>query len=618
MTIREERDRVKIGRPSQPGNSKMVAAVVLTIIALLAIVFGAGAIEAIRQFSTGVVLRVPADYPTIQAAIDAAEPGNIIRVSTGTYNENLTLNKPVSLIAETFDEINPANNSVVIDGGGGAAAIVIPAGLPQMPTVRGFVIRNGTAGIQASSSFIAEFNFLHSANTLVAYQQGGGGFNRSNIYFNANDNAIRLDYTDRTVWIENNRIMYSRNAGIEISLQNASVPPAPLDVNILNNMILGSGEDGIQFVDHAGEPQDTNRRFIIAGNLIANNKKAGIGLMPNANTLEDYSGADMVEAVRVFNNTFYGNDYGISGGDNVVAFNNIIANTTARGAWRVNSAPNTNVPVAFTNAPRPTNSVIAYSLFHNNQVDADETSLGAGVIFGVDPLFEAAPNPGPDGTWATVDDDFSGLVLRSDSPAIDKGVTQFVANNGELVPSTPLTGFTGAAPDLGWREFGAPIFPTPTETPIASDTPLPSATVESLTPGPTLTPLPVTETAAPSSPTPLPTLPSATATLTPTTTSTSEPLSILAIDPVSAQANAAVTMTITGTGFQSGALVTFEGGEGTLHEILAIQVVDSNTIVVTMTSRNSTPVAQLWDVRVTNPDASTIVLMDAFTVFPAP
>lgn len=618
MTTREEQDRITIGRRNPPVNSKMVAAVVLTIAALLAVVFGAGALEAIREFSTGAVLRVPGEYPTIQAAIDAAQPGNIIRVSAGVYNENLVLNKPVSLIAETFDEINPANNRVVIDGRGGAAAILIPAGLPQMPTIRGFVIQNSVDGIQASSPFIAEFNFLHSANTLVSYQQGGGGFNRNNVYFNANDNAIRLDHTDRTLLIENNRIMYSANAGIEISLQNTTAPPAPVDINIWNNMILGSGEDGIQFVDHAGEPQDTNRRFIIAGNLIANNKKAGIGLMPNANTLEDYSGADMVEAVRVFNNTFYGNDYGISGGDNVVAFNNIFANSVTRGAWRVDSRPNANVPVAFSNAPRPANSVIAFSLFHNNSVDADETSLGAGVIFGVDPLFEGAPNPGPDGTWETVDDDFSGLVLRSDSPAIDKGVTQFVANNGELIPPAQLTGFTGAAPDLGWREFGAPIFPTPTETSISTSTLPATVTVESLTPEPTLTPILVTETSTPISVTSSPTLPSETATLTLTPTTTAESLSILSIDPLGAQADAAVTMTIIGTGFQSGALVTFEGGAGAPQEILAIQVVDSTTIIVTMTARNNTGAAQLWDVRVTNPDASTFVMMDAFTVLRQP
>lgn len=615
MNIREQQDRIKIKKPGRSISSNMIVTVILTIIAALAIVFGAQAIETIRRTGTGAVLRVPRDYTTIQAAVDAASPGDIVQVSAGVYYENVILNKPVSLVAESFDEINPANNGTIIDGKGAGPTILIPPDLTQMPTIRGFVIQNGTDGIQASSGFIAEFNFLHSANNLITYQEGGGGINRNNIYFSATDNAIRMDHTDKPLLIENNRILYSGRDGIEISLQNITAPPSAVEVNIWNNMIIGNGDDGVQLIDHTGDPQDTNRRFVIAGNLIANNKKAGVGLMPNANTLEDYSGADMAEAVRVFNNTFYGNEYGISGGDNVVAFNNIFANSLTRGSWRVHSAPNGNSPVALSSSPG-NNSVIAYSLFHNNRVDAEETNLGAGVILGVDPLFEAAPNPGPDGTWATVDDDFSGLVLRSDSPAIDKGVAQYVANNGEFVPPSPIAGFTGAAPDLGWREFGAPIFPTPTATPISSSTPLPTATVGSLTPEPTLTSIP-------GSPIPLPTsttvpgtatgIPSETATTTP------EPLTILAIDPIVAQADAAVTLTITGTGFQNGAVVTFEGGLGLPQEITAIQVVNSTTIIVTMTARNDGTLGdQLWDVRVTNPDISTFVLVDAFTVVPAP
>jgi hypothetical protein len=78
-------------------------------------------------------------------------------------------------------------------------------------------------------------------------------------------------------------------------------------------------------------------------------------------------------------------------------------------------------------------------------------------------------------------------------------------------------------------------------------------------------------------------------------------------------------MTIIGSGFQVGALVTFEGGQGLPQEILAIQVVNPTMIVVTMTTRNDgTFGEQTWDVRVTNPDTSTVVLEDAFTVVPEP
>ena len=76
-------------------------------------------------------------------------------------------------------------------------------------------------------------------------------------------------------------------------------------------------------------------------------------------------------------------------------------------------------------------------------------------------------------------------------------------------------------------------------------------------------------------------------------------------------------MTIIGSGFQSGAIVTFEGGQGMPQEVLAVQVLNPNTITVTLNARNDgTFGTQVWDVRVTNPDQSTTVLLDAFTVTP--
>jgi hypothetical protein len=245
------------------------------------------------------------------------------------------------------------------------------------------VIQGGNSGIQAASPFITEFNFFHSSAIGVNYQWGAGGSNRNNIYFKSSDDAIHMDNQDRPLLIENNRILYSGDDGIEINLQALPSPPAPVDINIWNNMIIGSREDGIQFIDYAEDPQDTNRRFIIVGNLIANSQKAGIGLMSNGNTVEDFSGADMAEAIRVFNNTLYGNNHGIVGGDNLVAFNNIIVNSQGRGTYRVQGDPGEN-------------SAVAYTLFFNNSVDADQTALGPGLISGQDPLFVAPPNPGPD------------------------------------------------------------------------------------------------------------------------------------------------------------------------------------------------------------------------------
>lgn len=619
MNLRERQNRIKVEENQVLGlpiNVKTIVIVFFTLIVALAVVFGAQAVATIDLQGGGNLIKVPGNYATIQAAINAAAPGDIIQVRPGVYYENLTITKPISLVAASFDQIDPTRNNTIIDGGGKAVTIMIPQGLSQMPVIQGFVIRNSTDGVLAYSEFISEYNYLYAANNLTSYQKGSGGINRNNVYFQAGHNAIRLDNMDRPLMIENNRIMYNTDDGIEISLQKATAPFATAMIDIRNNMILGNGADGIQFIQHPGNPVDSNRRFMIAGNLIANNRKAGLGLMPNANTVEDYSAAGLAEAVRVFNNTFYGNDHGISGGGNLVAFNNIIVNSTARGAWRVQ-------------APPGGNAVVAYTLFHNNRIHVDQSNLGASIILDVDPLFEAAPNAGPDGSWGTVDDDFSGLVLRADSPAIDKGVTQFVANNGELIPPAPLTVFAGAAPDLGWREVGAPIFTTPIPTLVSSATPPPTMTAVTLTTLPTVTTAVPSPMSATATTTPMPTLPTPTTvvpSLTPTSTilptatftvTPTPPFVIQSINPISAQANTTVIVTINGSGFQTGAVVTFEGGQGLPQEVLATQVLNSNTIMVTVQVQNDgTFGTQVWDVRVTNPDHSTTILLDAFTVTP--
>src|SRR5512141_1052475 len=88
--------------PQRPFTLTIAVIIFLAICALLAILIGFLAFRANHQNAVGVI-RVPDDYKTIQAAIDAANPGDMIQVRAGVYNENLTLNKPVSLVAETFD-----------------------------------------------------------------------------------------------------------------------------------------------------------------------------------------------------------------------------------------------------------------------------------------------------------------------------------------------------------------------------------------------------------------------------------------------------------------------------------------------------------------------------------
>jgi hypothetical protein len=215
-------------------------------------------------------------------------------------------------------------------------------------------------------------------------------------------------------------------------------------------------------------------------------------------------------------------------------------------------------------------------------------------------------------------------LLQGTSPAIDRGVAQLVAASGEAIPPNPITGFIGAAPDLGWREFGSPVVITPTASPIPSPTfatatmlptftPIsPTPTVATLTPAPSVTSAPLSPTVAlPTSTQPVP----ATATIT----STPQPI-IQNLTPNTASASTTVNVTVSGANFVNGAVVSFEGGQGTPPQITTpAQVVNPTTIVITVNTATDTSLGtQVWDVRVTNPNNSTALLPDAFTVTVTP
>ncbi len=84
-------------------------------------------------------LRVPEDFPHIQAAIDAASTGDEIRVGPGTYDENLVLTgKTLTLVGTA------GAGATIVDGGQRGSVLFITSGV-----VDGFTLRNGYAGYGA-------------------------------------------------------------------------------------------------------------------------------------------------------------------------------------------------------------------------------------------------------------------------------------------------------------------------------------------------------------------------------------------------------------------------------------------------------------------------------------
>jgi len=99
------------------------------------------------------------DYATIQAAVDGASPGDTIRVESGTFRENIVINKSVVLRGRDAGDGRP-----VVDGKGVGSAIVLSA---DEITVEGLVVMNsgfGKSGIEVGSDDNTIRNNLVTAN----------------------------------------------------------------------------------------------------------------------------------------------------------------------------------------------------------------------------------------------------------------------------------------------------------------------------------------------------------------------------------------------------------------------------------------------------------------------
>ena len=107
-------------------------------LSLFGVIFAAIIIvAAVPATLAGAIITVPDDYPTIQAAISAASPGDTVYVRAGTYYENVTIDKSLTLQGED-------RSTTIIDGTKTGDVIYVTA---SNVTISGFKVINGECGI---------------------------------------------------------------------------------------------------------------------------------------------------------------------------------------------------------------------------------------------------------------------------------------------------------------------------------------------------------------------------------------------------------------------------------------------------------------------------------------
>lgn len=363
-------------------------------------------------------LLVPADHPTIQDAVNAAVDGDTILVSPGTYGSVAIDGKNLTLASEFHATGEPsAISETVIDGADGGAALAI-SDTDATTSIIGFTIQNADDGVLTRN---AHFQFLNNVVRLtkdgIDYEssRGGtsGGVVRDSIFEDNTDDGIDLDDAVEVV-IEDSIVRNNGNDGIEIRLHPHTGPT--LDVVVRRNELHGNDNDGIQLI---GYPARSDRNFVIEQNLIHDNGDAGIGLMDNAETDEDFRGAPLSDPIRVANNTFDNNAWAHTGGANTTFVNNAVLNSVAGGLKNLTGT-----------------SSVSYSGFWQNTLDTDNVNLGPGLVF-ADPRMS------------------SDYTLTSTSPYVDAGDPTCSAANDTIC-------------DIGRFEF-EPAAAAPGDAPVPAD-----------------------------------------------------------------------------------------------------------------------------------------------------
>jgi hypothetical protein len=109
-------------------------------------------------------IRVPADQPTIQAAINAGASGDTVLVAPGTYFEQINfLGKAITVTSEA----GPA--ATIINGSGAGVVVTFDSGEGPGAVLRGFTVTNGGGftggGVEVSSASPTIEDNVITANT---------------------------------------------------------------------------------------------------------------------------------------------------------------------------------------------------------------------------------------------------------------------------------------------------------------------------------------------------------------------------------------------------------------------------------------------------------------------
>ncbi len=468
--------------------------------------------------SAAATLKVPGDFVTIQACIDAAVSGvDECVAAPGTYHETINfLGKAITVRSSGGADVT------TIDATGiGGSVVTCNSGEGPDTVLDGFTITGGSApdggGMFNDESNPTVMNCAFTGNTAAF---GGGMYNNiaspkaTNCTFSGNtatnsgggmyvyrSSAVLTDCT-----FTGNLALHG--GGMRSSNANPTLNNCTFSRNTATN--VGGGvysEHGsptlthCSFSDNAGlgmynfdsNATVTNCSFTRNMGGMFNNSLSNT-TVTNCSFIGNMGGGiiNSLNNTTVTNCTFRGNAATSGGGINngygspTITNCAFSGNTSTRGGGMYNYRSNATVsncvfggnqagegggmynsgssptvancvlwgdtPPETANIAAPHPSVPAIR-FSDVQGGLPVGAVDGGGNIDLDPIFARPPDPGPDGMWDGVDDDYGDLRLQAGSPCIEAGDPAFVAQPGETDLEGHARVLCGRV-DMGPYEFG--------------------------------------------------------------------------------------------------------------------------------------------------------------------
>lgn len=214
-------------------------------------------------------IEVPKDYSTIQAAINAAQPGDLILIAPGTYQENLRVSKSI--------ELRGADVGVIVDGSRARNAPTILIQRTRDVIIQNLEITGGRRGIQVerSQNVIIKNNLIYKnrrQGILITENSHDVQIIENKIFDTAPDegnvlgNGIILNRTKNALVINN---FIARSAWSGLRLLSAVA-------HIENNTFEENRHYGIEIWPNWVDSPDVPSHAIVLGNLLKKNVRAGV------------------------------------------------------------------------------------------------------------------------------------------------------------------------------------------------------------------------------------------------------------------------------------------------------------------------------------------------------